>query len=205
MESVEGNITGSKITKLGIAVGVAAIAVGAARQGLLSDNPHDYELPVAHSQEVKNEPNPYKNKPVVNGHGITVNGDVMTINGITVDPDRNVTDQYYQIKGPRDKLLLAYANPDTHSRPIPAESLKDYGIDLFQSTLAHPVYGETYGDKNNPDNVLGFSNASSTQKAGEYWEIEGKNAQGVVVKVYLDAPSGQIASEKPVIKLSVGN
>ena len=200
--NTEGGSLKSKMLKAVAFTGGAAIVVAAARGGLLSARPEDYQGPV-NTIEVKHEPNPYMKKPVVDGYAPTINGDIIEINGISVNPDRQVEDQYYNIQGSKEKILV-FENPNTSSRPIPADSLKEYGIDLSKPTLGQPVFGEPYGELNSEDNLLGNKQVDSVTKAGEYWELKGENAQGQKITTYLDIASSQVISPTPIIKATVG-
>lgn len=202
MESGEGSSFGKKLKVVaGAAVGTVAATVAIAGLGKLgmSDKPSDYQLPVTKhaSAETQREPNPYTKKPVIKGHAKNAQGETIEINGVSVNADREVIDQYYQIQS--GEKLLAYADPDTNSRPIPVSTLKEYGIDLGQPTLAQPVFGEVTANLIN--NII--VNKNNT-KAGQYWQLSGENAEGHVVTAYLEVSSAPLVSERPVINLSVG-
>lgn len=206
MEDREGSSLGKKLLKLGMIAGGATLAVAAARAGLLSDRPEDYQMPTgkANALEVHHEPNKYLGKPVVNGAAIDGDGNVIEISGLAVTPNKEVIEQGYEIS--TDSPILAYKSPDKNSQPVPVSSLQPYGIDIHHPTYADPVYGEVYGDKNDPNNILGNAKVDSAgTHAGEYFKVKGKDAQGQEATAYMDAASVHVVSERPVIKVTVGN
>lgn len=206
MEDREGASFGKKLLKLGMIAGGAAVAVAAAKAGLLSDRPEDYQMPTgkANAMEVEHEPNKYSGKPVVKGAAIDREGNIIEISGLAVNPNREVFEQGYEISS--DAPILAFESPDRNSKPIPVSALQPFGIDIHHPTYADPVYGEVYGDRNDPNNVLGNAKVDTAgTRAGEYWKVKGKDAQGHETTAYMDAASVHVVSEKPIIKLSVGN
>ena len=206
MEDREGVSLGGRLLKLGLIAGGATLAVAAAKAGLLSDRPEDYQMPTgkANALEVHHEPNKYAGKPVVNGAAIDRDGNVIEISGLGVTPNKEVFEQGYEIS--TDSPILAFESPDRNSKPIPVSALQPYGIDIHHPTYADPVYGEVYGDRYDPNNVLGNAKVdSAVTHAGEYWRVKGKDAQGHETTAYMDAASVHVVGEKPVIKVTVGN
>lgn len=201
-----GGFARKKLSTLGKIAGAAAVAFGAAKTGLLSDRPEDYQLPTGkvNAMEAEHEPNKYAGKPVVNGAAIDKDGNVITAHGLSATPDREVNDLFYKVS--TEEPFLLFDSPNKKDRPIPSTSVQSLGIDVHEPLLAQLVYGETYGDPRDPNNVLGSAVVDlQGTHAGEYWKIVDKDQKGEEHVFFTDAASLKVVSEKPVIKLSAGN